>query len=129
MSSEKVFGEDVVKNNLPPLNEVLLNQIFDGVYGGAGQQPNELIGHEPLQALIDTLYAMQRFNHRFRPDDTGRLFDLFDAQFNFERNSEGTTLWLALILAVQELYGLSDSRLMEALGEMIVSQSLTHING
>lgn len=109
-----------MKNNLPSLNEVLLNRIFDGVYGGARQQPNGLIDHEPVQALINTLYAMQRFNHRFRPDDTRRLFDLFDAQFNFELNSEGATLWLALILSIQELYGFTDSNLVEVIGRVTV---------
>ena len=109
-----------MKNNLPVLNEALLNRIFDGVYGGGGQQSNELIGHEPVQALIDTLYAMQKFNYRFRPDDTRRLFDLLDKQFHFELNSEGTTLWLALILAIQELYGFTDGKLVEVMRQVTV---------
>lgn len=67
--------------------------------------------------------SMQRFNYRFRPDDTRRLFDLFDELFNFELNSEGTTLWLALILAVQELYGFSDSKLVETIGEVSIRNS------
>lgn len=109
--------------NLPPLDQVLLNRIFAGVYGGGGQ-PLESGRTEDasVPALIDTLYAMQRFNYRFRPDDTRHLFDFLDKQFNFERNSEGTTLWLALTLAIQELYGFSDSKLIEVMGAGIISK-------
>lgn len=102
-----------MKNNLPLLDQKLLNKMFDAVYIGY-----EKTSDERINALIDTLYAMLKFNHHFRPDDTRRLFDLFDAQFNFERNSEGTTIWLALILAIQELYGLTDSKLVEVMRQM-----------
>lgn len=112
-----------MKNNLPPLDQVLLNRIFAGVYGGGGQPPESgRTEHASVPALIDTLYAMQRFNYRFRPDDTRRLFDLFDELLNFELNSEGTTLWLSLTLAIQELYGLSDSKLIEVMGAGIISK-------
>lgn len=108
-----------MKTNLPPLNEDLLKKIFDGVYAIAGQSPEyERTPDERIQALLDTLYAMQRFNYRFRPDDTRLLFDLFDAHFNFERNSEGTTMWLALILAIQELYGFTDGKLVEVIRQV-----------
>lgn len=99
-----------MRNNLPILDQYLLNKIFDAVYIGY-----EKTSDERIDALIETLYAMRQFNHHYRPDDTRRLFDLFDAQFNFEQNSEGTTIWLALILAVQELYGLADSELIQAM--------------
>lgn len=110
-----------MKNNLPSLNEALLNRIFDGVYIIVGHSPEyERTADEHEQALVDTLYAMQKFNYRFRPNDTRRLFGLFDAQLHFEINSEGTTLWLALILAIQELYGLTDSKLIEVIRRVTI---------
>lgn len=109
-----------MKINLPPLDQALLIRIFDGVYSGVGQA-SEHASDELTRTMINTLYVMQRFNYSFRPDDTRRLFDLFDELFNFELNSEGTTLWLALTLAIQELYGFSDSKLVEVIGSAIVS--------
>lgn len=105
-----------MKNNLLFLNQERLNLIFDGVY----DVPTDWKSEDRVAALVTTLRTMQRFNYHFRPDDTRRLFDLFDAQFNFERNSEGTTLWLALILAVQELYGFGDSKLREVIAQVTV---------
>lgn len=113
-----------MKLNLPPLDQALLSRIFAGVYGGGELQPEYGWKNDvSILALLDTLYAMQRFNHRYRPDDTRRLFDLFDELFNFELNSEGTTLWLALILAIQELYGYSDSKLVKVVGEVSIRNS------
>lgn len=105
-----------MKNNLPFLDQERLNLIFEGVYDLPGDWESE----DRIAALINTLRAMQQFNYRFRPDDTRCLFDLFDAQFNFERHSEGTMLWLALILAVQELYGFGESKLIEVMQQMTV---------
>lgn len=105
-----------MKNNLPFLDQERLNLIFEGVYDAPGDWQTG----DRIAALINTLRAMQQFNYRFTPDDTRRLFDLFDAQFNFERNSEGTALWLALILAVQELYGFGDSKLIEVMRQVTV---------
>lgn len=106
-----------MRSNLPPLDQVLLERIFDSVYIGYKQTPDPHI-----QALMDTLYAMLQFNFHFRPDDTGRLFGLFDTQFKFGQNSEGTKIWLALILAVQELYGLTDCRLVEVMRSVALKE-------
>lgn len=111
-----------MNKNLPYLTEERLNQIFDGVYGMSLTTAAEArqFGDERMRDLASALYALQRFNYRHRPDDTYRLFPLFDAQFNFERNSEGTTLWLALILAIQELYGFTDTKLAEVIGQVTI---------
>lgn len=106
-----------MRRNLPPLDQELLERIFDSVYIGYKQTPDQRIS-----ALVDTLYAMLQFNFHLRPDDTGRLFGLFDAQFNFRRNSECTRIWLALILAVQELYGLTDCRLVEVMRSVTLKE-------
>lgn len=94
--------------NLPPLDQELLQRIFDSVYIGCPPTSDPRI-----QGLVDTLYAMLQFNFHFRPEDTGGLYDLYDAYFNFGSFPGGARIWLALILAVQELYGLSDSVMVE----------------
>lgn len=105
-----------MKNNLPFLNQERLNLIFEGVYDAPGDWKPE----DRIDALINALRAMQQFNYRHRWDDTRRLFALCNPLFHFEPNSEGTTLWLALILAIQELYGFSDGKLVELLQQVTV---------
>ena len=110
-----------MNNDLTYLNSERLNRIFDGVYRCV--EPNlesEPMPDEKIQALMDTLYVMQKFNYRFRPSDTRSLFDLFNRQFHFEINSDGTTLWLALILAIQELYAFSDSKLVDVIRQVTI---------
>lgn len=105
-----------MKRDLPFLDQQRLNQIFTGVY----DMPGDFQTGDRLAALTSTLRTMQQFNYHFRPNDTRHLFDLFDAQFNFEQNSDGTTLWLALILAIQELYGFTDNKLVEVIFQVTV---------
>lgn len=96
-----------------------LDIIFDHVYQcvGIGECTSEF-SDEILVDLLATLQAMQQFNYKHRPDGTSRLYRQFDQVFNFEANSEGTTLWLCLILAIKELYGFSDRKLHEVLSQV-----------
>lgn len=108
-----------MRENLPYLNQERLNIIFDHVYDVVTTQKNELaFDDDRLDHLLDTLKSMQNFNYRYRPDDTRFLFSLFNPIFDFERNSEGTTLWLSLILAIQEMYGFSDKKLVEVISQL-----------
>jgi hypothetical protein len=98
---------------IPYLNQERLNIIFDHVYDIAGVNGGEQrFDEEKLSHLLETLKSMQSLNYYHRPDDTRELFGLTDGIFNFERNSDGTTLWLSLILAIKELYGFSDRKLV-----------------
>ena len=103
-----------MKNNLPYLNQERLNVIFDNVYDCVGLATSELrkFDDAKLSHLLDTLKSMQSFNYQHRPDDTRPLFNLLNPIFNFERNSDGTTLWLSLFLAIKELYGFSEKKLV-----------------
>lgn len=104
------------RKNLPYLDQERLNYIFDAVYDTVPESATEtLYRDDKMASLLCTLKFMQGFNHRFRWDDTRELFPLFDPIFNFERNSEGTTHWLAMILAIQELYGFADQKVVEIL--------------
>lgn len=101
---------------LPDLTSENLNAIFKGVYQCVSRdQISEEFGDPQLQVLMKTLYGEQYRNYRERGEDTYRLFTVVNSLFNFEPNSEGTTLWLALILAVQELYGLTDKKLLKVM--------------
>ncbi len=111
-----------MKNNLPYLTPERLTTIFESVYDIVRVQ-EELesvgkFGEERLDCLLVTLQAMQSFNYGFRPDDTRQLFGPMNSIFKFERNSDGTTLWLSLILAIKELYGFSDHKLYEVMAEV-----------
>jgi hypothetical protein len=109
-----------MKNNLPYLNQERLNIIFDHVYDNVGEISEPRFDNEKLDHLLDTLKSMQSFNHYHRPDDTRPLFYLLNPIFNFERNSEGTTLWLSLILAIKELYGFSEKKLVEVVKQISI---------
>ncbi|MCX7545345.1 hypothetical protein [Marinicella gelatinilytica] len=111
-----------MKDNLPYLNEERLNVIFDHVYNIVHQQESDqnFGSDEKLNHLLDTLKSMQAFNYRHRPDDTQYLFGFLNPLFNFELNSEGTTLWLSLILAIKELYGFSEQKLFTVLKQVSI---------
>ncbi len=102
-----------MKNDLPYLNQERLNIIFDHVYDIVDASEDvSSFGEEKLSHLLETLKSMQSFNYQHRPSDTREVFHLCNGTFNFEINSEGTTLWLSLILAIKELYGFSDKKLI-----------------
>lgn len=110
-----------MKKNLPYLNQERLNIIFDHVYDIVGlRESKQKPDNEKFNCLLDTLKAMQLFNYHHRPDDTYLLFGLFNPLFNFERNSEGTTLWLSLILAIKELYGFSVKKLTTVIKQVSI---------
>ena len=62
---------------------------------------------------------MQKYNYWYRSSEYVQLFPLFEGTAGpMERNSEGTDKWLALGLAIKELYGLRLSTL-ESLLKMV----------
>ena len=76
---------------------------------------------EKMNEFLTALLAMQSFNYKCRPDDVRELFFLMENDFSFERNSEGTTLWLALALAIKELYGFSDKKFLAVMTQLLKS--------
>ncbi len=106
------------KDNLPYLNSERLDIIFERVY--ELKDEDKPFNEERLNGFLAMIKEMQHFNHWYRPDDARELFDLMDPIFNFERNSEGTTMWLALILAIGELYGFSDQKLLGVMKQVKV---------
>ncbi|MEK6789150.1 MAG: hypothetical protein AABY68_09390 [Pseudomonadota bacterium] len=115
------------KNDLPELSKSTLNLIFDNVYGDLLLTNSELVvfdGHssdEKIIGLLTTLRQMQIFNYQHRQNDIRQSIERLDPIFNFFwGGSEGPIFWLALIHAVRELYGLSESALVIAMRQVDV---------
>ena len=110
-----------MKENLPFLDQERLNVIFEHVYDIAGMGEEKIgFNDQKLNDLLKTLKSMQSFNYYHRPDDTRELFGLMDPIFNLERNSEGTTWWLSMILAIKDLYGFSGNKLVGVIKQVSV---------
>ena len=111
-----------MRKNLPYLNQERLNVIFEHVYDVVSNDTNiQLANDEKMNEFLTALLAMQSFNYKCRPDDVRELFFLMANDFSFERNSEGTTLWLALALAIKELYGFSDKKFLAVMTQLLKS--------
>lgn len=103
-----------MKRNLPPLNSELLKLIFDNVYSSS--VTSELFSNdEKTDSFLKMVMVMKDFNYRYRQDDLSIVFNLTDSIFKYEPNSEGTGIWLGLILAIQELYNLNENQLIQTL--------------
>jgi hypothetical protein len=105
----------MMTRNLPYLTRERLATIFKHVYGGDGEDGFE---EEKMAHLLKTLQAMQSFNLEHRPDDTRDLYGVMSQVFEFELNSDGTTYWLAMCLAIKELYGFSNDRLVSVMKQI-----------
>lgn len=102
---------------LPYLDQPLLDRTFEGVYG----LNLTSIEDEALRDFLSTLYTLQAYNYRCRPQSCAALFPLFEGTVGpMERNSEGTTLWLALGLAIKELYGMRNATLRALLTQVTI---------
>jgi hypothetical protein len=101
---------------LPYLDADLLDLIFNHVYG----RPED-ITDEQTRDFINMLKSMQDYNYHYRSAQLQRIFPLAEAIIGpFEINSEGTSIWLALILAIRELYGMQDETLKHILQQISV---------
>jgi hypothetical protein len=110
-----------MSTNLPRLTEERLNIIFDHVYDIVGiNQGYREFEEERLSHLLETLKSMQSFNYQYRPEALLELFSLMDGIFTFEHNSEGTTLWLSMVMAIRDLYAFSDMRLIKVIRKVSV---------
>jgi len=91
------------ERGLPILDQGLLNIIFEHVYN---KDPENIADRE-LRDFVRLLLSMQQYDYRYRSSEYSQLFPLFEAIVGpMETNSEGTSMWLALGLAIKELYGL-----------------------
>lgn len=110
-----------LRNTLPALNGESLNFIFDHVYEiigilGEGEKEKNC----KLASLLGILKGLQSFNYDHRLDDAFELHQkaVVPAGLELQSNSDGSALWLAMLLAIQELYGLSNSNLIKAIRQI-----------
>ncbi|WP_061808750.1 hypothetical protein [Rossellomorea vietnamensis] len=70
--------------------------------------------------FVSLLLTMQDFNYRYRNQGVSQLFPLFEETIGpMEKNSDGTTLMLALGLALKELYGFRNTTLRRVLASSV----------
>jgi hypothetical protein len=105
-----------VRLNLPALTIKRLKWILEHVYSEQitpdGVVPDR---DEPDLRLFRVIKSMQLYNLEKRTGECSDLFRLFSQPYFLEGNSEGTTRWLALALAIKELYALDDEQLQKLL--------------
>jgi hypothetical protein len=105
-----------MKITLPELTRKRLRWVFDYVYE---MEMPPLFPKSSTPAIDKTLMlilkSMQIANIERRTVECVALFRLFNEPYFLEPNSEGTTLFLALALAVKELYRLEDEELQRCI--------------
>ena len=109
----------VNQQDLIYLNERTITVIFDCVYGMDGSlraDSIDLLREPNFKDLVQMLNTMQEYNYRYRQDQLSDLFLIFDQTVGpMETNSDGTVLWLAMGLAIKDLYRLRTETLAELL--------------
>jgi hypothetical protein len=117
------MSTSVIKDSLPELDRQTLDFIFDHVYDICGM-PGESQAPEvgKLSDLLEILKALQGFNYRHRLDDACDLYPLVGGPLGLDCNcnSEGYFLWLAMLLAIDDLYELNDAGLTQAVHRISV---------
>ena len=111
-----------MKKNLPYLNQERLDIIFSQVYDFLDKKDIKLsFNEDKFSQFLEMLKSMQLFNYHHRRDDTNELFLLlYPEVFDFEINSDATTAWLSLILAIKDLYGFSEEKFISVIKQITV---------
>lgn len=128
------------------LDRPVLNALFDCVYGafpvdaegiavidhtvvdaylseqlGLRTTTKKLLRYSRFQQLMRELQMRQQFNVWYRHEECAALFDVFEQSMGpMERNSDGTTFYLGLGLAIKEYYGLRSQTLCNLLKKVTV---------
>ncbi|MFT5686214.1 MAG: hypothetical protein ACI8RZ_007170 [Myxococcota bacterium] len=108
---------------LPWLDAAVLDTIFDCVYGvtDAVRASRPLLKDPAVGDLVAVLLTMQAYNAKWRPRALGRWLPVLEGALGeLEHNSEGTTQWLALAVALRDLYDLRST----TLGELLTSTTV-----
>ncbi|MGE6487456.1 hypothetical protein [Paenisporosarcina sp. NPDC076898] len=110
---------------LPYLTKELLNEIFENVYEypkkSLKTSMTEENGRNQQSDFISVIKNLQEYNVRYRLEQTNELFPLFERTVGpMETNSDGTTYWLAMGLAIKDLYGMRKSTLEQLLNQITI---------
>ena len=105
------------ERGLPILDQSQLNIIFEHVYN---KDPEDIADKE-LRDFVKLPLSMQQNNYWYRFSEYWQLFPSFEAAVgSMETNFVGTSMWLALGLAIKELYRLRSSTLESLLKKITV---------
>lgn len=119
------------KNGLPALSSKLLNLVFGCVYRMPDEEEIRILSYlaplrnlEENDQLMDYLHLIENislYNYRHRFSQYYEMYEMaVPILGDFETNSEGTSLWLARILAIKELYGLTNEGLEGVLRKITI---------
>jgi len=100
------------------IDEEIIQAIFSCVYGlnEKDSKTKKLLKNEKFNDFMHMLLLMQEYNYRYRFSQFEELFPLFEETVGpMERNSEGTSYWLAMGLALKDLYGFRNRTLKSLL--------------
>ena len=107
------------KQGLIHLDKQTMTAIFECVYGvddDLSAPTRALFKEDYFRELFNVLSTMQEFNYRYRYNQLGELFPIFEETVGpMESNSDGTSLWLAMGLAHKDKYGLRTETLKSLL--------------
>lgn len=101
-----------MKINLPALTKKRIRWLLDHVY----ETETLTLPTEGSVSVADTrlflvVKSVQLTNLQYRGHECEELYRLFSEPYFLDPNSEGTTRWLAMALAIKELCALSDDEL------------------
>ena len=105
-------------DGLPYLDQYLLDLVFSCVYHD--EDALEAIVDPQTRAFVDTLLAMQHYNVTYRSAQLRRTFPPLAEAIGRIETPDGTQAWLALALAIQELYGMRPDTLKAVLRQVTV---------
>ncbi len=108
------FAPISLDGGLPRLNRPLMDLILRDVHMVLGlhrvhKEEEDL--DECTASLLNLLYMMQRFNLHFRGKRGADLVHLFEERIPDEKSDLSVSAKLALLLAIQDLYRLSDDEI------------------
>lgn len=111
--------------SLPPLTQKRATWLLEHVFQDPESQHAEAEDRipegiqqaevSPEARLLKVIRAMQFYNVQQRLDDCHALYSVFSDPYFLEGNSEGTTWWLGMALAIKELYGIDDMTLRQTI--------------
>lgn len=114
-----------LRKQLPVLDvstlDFILSHVYDTVNRPESQDERDNGVDERHRDLLSILLALQTFNYHHRMDEVGGVLTAATRSGRrFQSNSSGTELWLALLLAIKELFGLNDGELTALLRKTTV---------
>ncbi len=107
--------------DLPFLDQNTLDTIFNCAEGH--EEDLEKIRGRQMHDFVVMLLAVQGYNIKYRTRQLQKLFPLMEEAIGpMEANSEITGLWVAMALAIKELYGMRPDTMKTVLKKLTVQK-------